>query len=135
MLRQVITISLLLVFIVVPAAAQIYQAADLIAQASSDEDTMACCTITGQCQMKMQEMPQYTPASECPTTCVCVPGKPNTPLGLLNLAPKLPRADETFVFSPAWVKWPEVLPNALPTRFRPFFQPNKTYLRYTCLRI
>ena len=137
MIKRWMTILFLLVFSAWPAAAQVYQAAELIcavmAQAGDDEETMECCQLAGQCKM-MGMMPEAA-GEECLTQCVCDSRKPLLPVGLLSQAPQLPQADETILPPSPLPKWAELsLPPSL-IRFRPPPKTSLTNFRFTCLRI
>ncbi len=137
MVKRWMTILFLLVFSALPIAAQVYQAADLIcagmAQAGDDEETMACCTIAGQCKMK--EMMPEAAVEGCLTQCLCDTREPLLPVGLLSNTPPLPQADETIIPQPLLAKWAELTSTNSLLRFWPPPKTSLTNFRYTCLRI
>lgn len=136
MVKRWMTILFLLAFSVFPAAAEVYQAADLICeaitQANDDEGMMECCTIAGQCTM--QEM-QEQAVTECLTQCHCGLREPLLPVGMLTSAPQLPPTDDTTLPPAPLIRWAEISSiNAL-KRFSPPPRNSLPNFRHTCLRI
>lgn len=147
MSKRLFTILWLLLFSVLPAAAQVYQVTEFIgeafAQASDEGETMECCQVAGQCQMQMAQMPQLpqvgAPTDEqamtdCPMQCRCYASAPALPPRLLTSLPPTSLDDEAPVVPAPVMKWAAAASRALPLA-RPLLPPHKTYLRHTCLRI
>jgi hypothetical protein len=150
MSKRLFTILWLLLFSVLPAAAQVYQVAEYIgealAQASDEGETMECCQVAGQCQMQMAQMPQLPQVpqlnaptddqamTDCPLQCSCYASAPALPPRLLTSLPPTSLGDEAPVVPAPVVKWTAAAARALPLA-RSLLPPHKTYLRHTCLRI
>lgn len=136
MVKRWMTILFLLVFSVLPAAAEVYQAADLICEALSQADDdggiMECCTIAGGCTM--QEM-QEQAATECLTQCLCGLREPLLPVGLLTDAPQLPQMDDTMLSPAPLIRWAEISSTNSLLRFSPPPKNSLANFRHTCLRI